>query len=766
MSGSFNLFRYLKKVPKHLLQNRKANLPRCRGHVLSSTLQSPRLLRPFTCFKHCNQKHFSSKMLSSNLTSMSLEDEEQIDYNFDSILVQNLRTNAKVGTDQWRRSALQPVEVNLRMVLGTRLNGEDNHDLKNSIHYGIASKIVLETIENNEFSGLRNMADTIAATCRNEFKFRDFSVNIRLPKKILRSRSGLVYDAERHSQYHRDSVKIFDLELATIIGIHPFERKEKQRLGLDVAFSVDGDKEFDSLGISDICHEVAKFVETSSFLTIEALVHKLSKFLCFGLSVDCVHIKAEKPSAITFADAPAVQICRSRKTFLLDSIHKYESSVPKIAYISFGSNMGDRMKNIATALKSLSNIEGINLLDVSPLYETRPMYYKDQSLFMNGVCKIETKMSPMSLLRACQFIEQQLGRVKMIDKGPRCIDLDIVMYEDCIYESKELTIPHAGMMEREFVLRPLVALDCTLVHPATQQLLLTKLKELPAQGVKVYATYLSDTVKEGAVTMGVINITPDSFSDGSIVTKTNVVEIAKRMVENGASILDIGGQSTRPHARTVTVQEEIDRVVPVIRAIRNADIQVPISVDTFEVEVAREAIFAGANIINDVSSGTKCPEMLSFAAKAGIPICLMHMRGTPQTMNSLSNYEKDIVQEVFEELNERVQAAIKAGIPRYNIILDPGFGFAKKPEHSVALLNRFDELVKKPEFMDLQWLSGPSRKGFTGRYTNEVEPVKRIWGTAAAVTASVLKGANIVRVHDVEEMSKVITMANAVKMST
>ncbi|WBW71892.1 trifunctional dihydropteroatesynthase/2-amino-4-hydroxy-6-hydro xymethyldihydropteridinediphosphokinase/dihydroneopterin aldolase Fol1 [Schizosaccharomyces osmophilus] len=763
MNGSFNFYTNLLKVPKRLLRSWKGNL---RGRVTIPTLQSPRLLRPLTNFKYWNQRPFPTKMLSSNISSFSRKAEEQIDDNFDSVLVQNLRANAKVGTDQWRRAALQPVEINLRMVLNTRLNGEDNHDLQNSIHYGIASKLVLETVEKNEFSGLRNMVDMIALSCRNQFEFRDFFVNIRLPKKILRSRSGLVYNAERHTRYQQDRVQIFDLELATIIGINPFERKEKQRLGLDIAFTVGDGKEFDSLVISDLCHKVANFVESSSFLTIEALVHKLSKFLCFGLSIDCVHIKAEKPSAITFADAPAVQIFRSRNSFLQDSFRKYESSVPKIAYISFGSNIGTRIKNIATALKCLSKHEDVSILDVSPLYETKPMYYEDQSLFMNGVCKIETKLSPLCLLRACQSIEKELGRVKLIDKGPRCIDLDIVMYDDCIYESEDLTIPHVGMMEREFVLRPLVALDSTLVHPTTQQLLLKKLKELPDQGVRVHASYLTNSIMEGAVIMGIINVTPDSFSDGSSVTKTNVVEVVKGMIENGASIIDIGGQSTRPHATPVTLSEEIDRVVPVVRAIRNAGIDIPISIDTFEVEVAKEAIHAGANIINDVSSGRNCPDMLSFAAKADVPICLMHTRGTPHTMTSLSIYEKDIVQEVFEELNERVDAAIKAGIPRYNIILDPGFGFAKKAGQSAYLLKKFDELANYPEFMDLQWLSGPSRKGFTGHYSQDVEPKKRIWGTAAAVTASVLKGANIIRVHDVKEMSKVVAMANAVKLSS
>ncbi|EPX74287.1 dihydropteroatesynthase/2-amino-4-hydroxy-6-hydroxymethyldihydropteridinediphosphokinase/dihydroneopterinaldolase [Schizosaccharomyces octosporus yFS286] len=767
MNGSFNLYTNLSKVPKHLLRNLKGSLPRYRGRITVSTFQSPKiLLRSSTNFKCWNLRTFSTKMLSPNKTGFFRESEEKFDDNYDSVLVQNLRANAKVGTDQWRRAASQPVEVNLRMDLNTRLNGEDNHDLKNSIHYGIASKIVLETIEKNEFKGLRNMVDMIAKACRNQFEFRDFFVNVRLPKKVLRSRSGLVYDAERHKDYQQDRVRIFDLELATIIGIHPFERKEKQRLGIDISFNVGGDKEFDSLAISDLCHEVASFVESSSFLTIEALVHKLSKFLCFSQSVDCVHIKAEKPSAITFADAPAVQIYRSKKTFLQDSFLKCESSLPKIAYISFGSNVGSRIKNIATALKCFSEIEDITLLDVSPLYETKPMYYENQSLFMNGVCKIQTRLSPFNLLRACQSVEQKLGRIKLIDKGPRCIDLDIAMYDDCIYESEDLTIPHVGMLEREFVLRPLIALDSTLVHPATQQLLLKKLNELPDQGVKVHASYLNKSVTEGAVIMGIINITPDSFSDGFSVTLNNVVEVVNEMVENGASIIDIGGQSTRPHATPVSLSEEINRVVPAIYAIRNAGIDIPISVDTFEVEVAKEAINAGANIINDITSGKKCPDMLSFAAKAEVPICLMHTRGTPQTMNSLSTYEKDIVQEVFEELNERVCAAIKAGIPRYNIILDPGFGFAKKIGQSTYLLHKFEQLVNKPEFMDLQWLSGPSRKGFTGHYSQDVEPKKRVWGTAAAVTASVLKGASIIRVHDVKEMSKVVAMANAIKLST
>lgn len=264
--------------------------------------------------------------------------------------------------------------------------------------------------------------------------------------------------------------------------------------------------------------------------------------------------------------------------------------------------------------------------------------------------------------------------------------------------------------------------------------------------------------------MAILNLTPDSFSDGGqhALDPENIVRTVRQMIDSGAHIIDIGGQSTRPNADEVTPEEEIHRVIPAIQAIRQAGIRIPVSIDTYRARIAEEAIHAGADLVNDVSAGTLDPEMFSTVAAMNVPIILMHMRGTPKTMNSLANYDHDLVKTVGQELASRVKKAINAGIRRWNIILDPGLGFAKNNEHNVEILRRLRELRSQDGLGGMPWLLGPSRKRFIGKVTG-VDPAReRVWGTAGSVAACVQGGADIVRVHDVEEMVKVVKMCDAV----
>lgn len=267
--------------------------------------------------------------------------------------------------------------------------------------------------------------------------------------------------------------------------------------------------------------------------------------------------------------------------------------------------------------------------------------------------------------------------------------------------------------------------------------------------------------------MSILNITPDSFSDGGQNYNTdqgNLVQTIKNHVAAGAAIIDIGGQSTRPGAAQVSSSEELARILPTIKMIRSlpeAD-NVAISVDTFRAEVAEEAIKAGADIINDVSAGVMDHRMLSTVANLGCTICLMHMRGTPQTMATLTSYPDGVVETVGLELLERVRAAEEAGIRRWRIILDPGIGFAKTLEQNLELLQRQAELREFPGLEGLPWLVGTSRKAFIGKVTGVEEARQRVWGSAAAITAAIQGGADIVRVHDVIEMTQVAKMADAI----
>jgi dihydropteroate synthase len=262
--------------------------------------------------------------------------------------------------------------------------------------------------------------------------------------------------------------------------------------------------------------------------------------------------------------------------------------------------------------------------------------------------------------------------------------------------------------------------------------------------------------------MGILNVTPDSFSDGG---QFNSVEAAltqaRRLVQTGTDILDVGGQSTRPGAEEISLEEELNRVVPVIEAIRTDTDEalrtVPISIDTTRFEVARAAVRAGADIVNDISGGTFDKAMLSTVADLGVPIILMHMRGTPATMQQHTHYE-DLIGEISEFLQHQINDAIAVGVNPSQIAIDPGIGFAKTYPQNLELLRRL------PDFHSLgcPLLVGPSRKRFIGWILDQPDPQKRVWGTAAACCAAIAGGADILRVHDGPEMHDVLRVADAV----
>jgi len=256
--------------------------------------------------------------------------------------------------------------------------------------------------------------------------------------------------------------------------------------------------------------------------------------------------------------------------------------------------------------------------------------------------------------------------------------------------------------------------------------------------------------------MGIVNVTPDSFSDGGRYLETHAaVDHCLRLADDGADILDVGGESTRPGAPEVPAAEERRRVVPVIEAVA-ARLDVPVSVDTSKAEVARAAIEAGAAMINDITAGHD-PGMLELAAERGVPVVLMHMQGSPRTMQHDPRYE-DVVAEIAGFLGARLEAAVAAGVPAERVILDPGIGFGKSVEHNFEIIGRLPELAA----LGRPLLLGPSRKSFIGK-TLAIEAGERFIGTAAAVAACVLGGSHIVRVHDVAAMRQVCDILDAVR---
>jgi dihydropteroate synthase len=262
-----------------------------------------------------------------------------------------------------------------------------------------------------------------------------------------------------------------------------------------------------------------------------------------------------------------------------------------------------------------------------------------------------------------------------------------------------------------------------------------------------------------ALVMGVLNVTPDSFGDTAPRLDTSAaIEAGLRMELAGADLIDVGGESTRPGAEVVSAGEECDRIVPVIEGLATR-VRVPLSVDTYKADVARAALAAGARMVNDISGLRFDPPIGRVAADAGAALIVVHSRGRSKTMYDEAVYG-DIMADVIRELRDTIAAAAAAGVQRDRIIVDPGIGFAKRPAHSYGVLARLPELAAA---LDRPVLAGPSRKSFMRDALDGRAAADRDWGTAAAVTAAVLAGAHIVRVHAVAEMAQVMRVADEIR---
>ncbi len=256
--------------------------------------------------------------------------------------------------------------------------------------------------------------------------------------------------------------------------------------------------------------------------------------------------------------------------------------------------------------------------------------------------------------------------------------------------------------------------------------------------------------------MGILNTTPDSFSDGGVFISPGLaLDHVRRMVAEGADIIDVGGESTRPGALPVSADDEMDRVIPVIEAIRS-EMDIPISIDTSKGEVMEQAVKAGACMINDVMA-LRAPGALEAASRTGVPVCLMHMQGEPRSMQKLPQYN-DVVQTVKQFFQERIEAAVGAGIERRRIILDPGFGFGKTLEHNLTLLSSLNTF----KAFNLPLLVGISRKSMIGAILDDAAVDQRLFGSISAAVLAVERGATILRVHDVKPTVDALAVATAV----
>jgi dihydropteroate synthase/2-amino-4-hydroxy-6-hydroxymethyldihydropteridine diphosphokinase len=441
------------------------------------------------------------------------------------------------------------------------------------------------------------------------------------------------------------------------------------------------------------------------------------------------------------------------------------------AFLGIGSNLGDRLGNLRQAQAALA--PQIKLLRASQVYETPPWGYNDQPAFLNQVLEVETDLEPQALLARLKEIEAELGRLKNFRYGPRLIDLDILFYGKRVYQSETLTIPHKMLAERAFVLVPLNELAPDFVHPQLKRSIAELLAERPdRQEICLY--HPNHAVGwphwgERTYVMGILNITPDSFSGDGLLQQANPADAtiaqAQQFIQDGAHILDLGAESSRPGSSTVSAQEEIERIRPALDKLRQANLEAIISVDTYKAESAEFSLHNGAHWINDIWGLKADPELAGVIAAHHAGVVIMHNRSHWQQVQNLgelgstysADHYDDIIDDIKNELGQSLEIAVKAGIVQGKIILDPGIGFGKNLADNLAILNRLEEIKK----MGFPLLIGPSRKSFIGQVL-DLPVEERLEGTAAAVALGIAHGADIVRVHDVRAMARVARMSDAI----
>jgi dihydropteroate synthase len=372
-----------------------------------------------------------------------------------------------------------------------------------------------------------------------------------------------------------------------------------------------------------------------------------------------------------------------------------------------------------------------------------------------GIASMGTKMSHLNLLieglkpKVANIIKQEmlsLGGDAAVSRGA----------VDCSIEKTDVLI----MGTKKQILR---FIEKVALQPFGLKAIASDLRELlrnlSKESFQLKTPRRAIDLSGRTLVMGVINATPDSFSDGGTInSEEEGLRQAMKLLGEGADILDVGGESSRPGAEPVPLREELRRVVPLIRRIAR-ETGIPVSIDTTKAEVARQAIDAGAEIINDITALRGDGRMARVAASAGVPVILMHMRGTPSSMQIGNLAYASLIGEILDFLEDRIEKASSSGIQTENLVIDPGIGFGKGVDDNLRLLRHLGEF----KALGRPICVGVSRKHFTGKITGVTRPAERIEGTAAAVTAAILNGASIIRVHDVGAMKRVAAMADAIR---
>lgn len=437
-------------------------------------------------------------------------------------------------------------------------------------------------------------------------------------------------------------------------------------------------------------------------------------------------------------------------------------------YIGLGANLDSSFGTPPQTLKHLIKTlpkYGIMVLKISRFFKNPAWPDPNDPAYTNACIEIETQYSPQDLMAQLLEIEEKYGRKRSVPNAPRPLDLDIIDYKGRCLDEENLTVPHKGMHERASVLLPLFDIAPNWQHPISKTPLYDLMDDLPDKDKSqtIPTSHIHHLFGNESVLMGILNVTPDSFHDGGAYNALDQSLVhAHEMIQEGAKIIDIGGESTRPGADIVPIDEEINRVVPVIKAlssdIKNQDIT--LSIDTRNAKTMEAALDAGATMINDVSALTHDPNSIDVAGAFDGPVCLMHMIKDPKSMQNKPTY-KDVCTEVKETLSAHMTQCIKAGIAPERLIIDPGIGFGKTLEHNLSLLKNIDL------FHDLgaPIMLGVSRKSFIEKICPNTPSQDRLPGSLSSSLYAYSKGVQIFRTHDVAETKQAFDVFSAIEKS-
>lgn len=610
----------------------------------------------------------------------------------------------------------------------------------------------------------------------------------------------VTYKIRRNGTELVETLTVGNIHIRAFLGCTDTERCQPQVVILEVELEYPkiAQNHLPKVNTQSLILSIIQSVEKATYNTMECLASGVVDFIGERYCFTEVRVFLQKPHAISGAFSSGVRIGRTTaQSGLLNYQYIYATDAfhANTAYLSLGSNIEDRLSNIHQALDLLKKEKEVAIVDTSFLYlsEYQGALRVKGMGFLNAAVKVRTSHGPQELLALVKKIEYSIGRAKIEENDDRNIDLDIIFYNNLVVDSGNLTMPHPRMHLREWVLRPLLDIDPFFIHPCYNTSVACLLEsylrkadhripmglapeDMPCLNVErviqLGRSLHKWDVPGRSLIMGILNVTPDSFSDGG--SNLDPKDAEKRffeMVEQGADVIDIGGVSTRPGADEVEVSEEYSRVIPVLEAVRKVNKDVVISIDTTTPEIAGECLKRGADLINTTVCTNKTQEMYKLIASSNIPIVIMHSRGTPKTMISFitDHRRSELLEEVSRETNAILAEARRLGIYKWNIILDPGIGFAKTP---VQNLDMISEYHRYHPFSSYPCLVGHSRKSFIQKLglaavgsASCSHPIT-LWGTLAATSILCHNQTFIIRVHDVPENSYVAKLHDLANVNT